>query len=55
MRQLSLGDGIDADAISANYANCVLTVTIPVADKAKARRVEVSAAPVHASIEAAAT
>jgi HSP20 family protein len=55
MRQLSLGDGIDADAISATYANGVLTVTIPVADKAKARRIEVSAAPEHASIEAAAS
>jgi HSP20 family protein len=55
MRQLSLGDDIDADAISATYANGVLTVTIPVAEKAKPRRIEVSAAPEHASIEATAS
>ena len=42
MRQLSLGDGIDADRISATYTNGVLTVTIPVAEKARARRIEVA-------------
>jgi len=41
LRQLSLGDGIDADAIAASYENGVLTVTIPVADKAKPRRVQI--------------
>lgn len=44
MRQLSLGDGIDAENITADYSNGVLTVTIPVAEKAKPRRIEVSAA-----------
>jgi HSP20 family protein len=41
MRQLALGDGVDASGISANYANGVLTVTIPVAEKAKPRRIQV--------------
>jgi HSP20 family protein len=43
MRQLSLGDGVDADHISATYHNGVLTVSIPVAEKAKSRRIQVSA------------
>jgi HSP20 family protein len=43
MRQLSLGDGVDADQISATYHNGVLTVSIPVAEKAKPRRIQVSA------------
>jgi HSP20 family protein len=41
LRQLSLGDGIDTDAIGASYENGVLTVTIPVADKAKPRKVQI--------------
>jgi HSP20 family protein len=44
MRQLSLGDGLDADRIEAAYENGVLSVTIPVAEKAKPRRIEVQAA-----------
>lgn len=43
LRQLSLGDGIDAERIAASYDNGVLTVTIPVAEKAKPRRIEVGA------------
>jgi HSP20 family protein len=42
LRQLSLGDGIDAEHIKADYANGVLTVTIPVAERAKPRRIEVA-------------
>ena len=41
-RQLSLGEGIDTEAISATYDNGVLSVTIPVAERAKPRRIEVS-------------
>lgn len=44
LRQLSLGDGVDAENISADYANGVLTVTIPVAERAKPRRIQVAAA-----------
>lgn len=50
MRQLSLGDGIDTDRISAAYENGVLTVTIPVAEKAKARRIEVAPGAGHKTI-----
>ena len=41
-RQLSLGDGIDASGIAATYESGVLTVTIPVAERAKPRRIEVA-------------
>lgn len=42
LRQLNLGQGIDTDRITANYSNGVLSVTIPVSEKAKPRKVEVS-------------
>jgi HSP20 family protein len=53
-RQLSLGEGIDSDKISASYENGVLSVTIPVAERAKPRRIEVSSlgAGEHRTIEA---
>lgn len=41
-RQLSLGEGVDASKITATYENGVLTITIPLAEKAKARRIEVA-------------
>ena len=41
-RQLFLGDSLDADRIEATYTNGVLTVRLPVADKAKPRKVEIS-------------
>lgn len=40
-RQLTVGRGLDLDAISATYDDGVLTLTIPVAAEAKPRRVEV--------------
>lgn len=43
MRQVSLGDGIDAGAITATYDNGVLALTIPLAEVAKPRRIEVQA------------
>lgn len=42
LRQLSLGQGIDTDRISANYVNGVLSVTIPVSEKAKPRKIAVA-------------
>jgi len=42
MRQLALGDGIDADRIGATYENGVLTLTLPVAEKAKPRRIDIA-------------
>ncbi|WP_410676339.1 Hsp20/alpha crystallin family protein [Amycolatopsis sp. cmx-4-68] len=41
-RQLLLGDTLDADHITAAYDAGVLTVRIPVVEKAKPRRIEVS-------------
>ncbi|HEY9417162.1 MAG TPA: Hsp20/alpha crystallin family protein [Pseudonocardia sp.] len=40
-RQLFLGDALDTDRIAANYAAGVLTLRIPVAEKAKPRRIEI--------------
>ncbi|MCK6080042.1 Hsp20/alpha crystallin family protein [Microbacterium sp. EYE_5] len=44
LRQLNLGQGIDTEAITATYDNGVLSVTIPVSEKAKPRKVAVQAA-----------
>lgn len=40
-RQLSLGQGLDASRIQATYQNGVLSLTIPVAEQAKPRKVAV--------------
>ena len=42
MRRLSLGQDIDADHIAATYQNGVLTVTLPVAERANPRRIQVT-------------
>ena len=44
-RQLSLGEGVDAENLTASYADGVLQVTIPVSPKTQARRVEITHAP----------
>lgn len=41
-RQLVLGDNLDLDRIDAAYDNGVLRLVIPVAEKAKPRKIEVS-------------
>jgi HSP20 family protein len=41
-RQLLLGDTLDPDRLQATYEHGVLTITIPVAEQAKPRRIEVS-------------
>jgi HSP20 family protein len=41
-RQLFLGEGLDAEHVDASYDNGVLTVTVPVAEQAKPRKVEIS-------------
>lgn len=41
VRQLSLGDGLDVDKIHASYENGVLSLTIPVAEKARPRKIVV--------------
>lgn len=52
LRQISLGENVDTDAISATYNNGVLTVTIPVAERAKPRRIEVTAESAAQTIDA---
>jgi HSP20 family protein len=41
LRQFSVGEGIDSDAITAHYDNGVLSLVIPVSEKAKPRKIEV--------------
>lgn len=41
-RQLFLGESLDREHITANYENGVLTLTIPVAEEAKPRKVEIT-------------
>ncbi|WP_378145298.1 Hsp20/alpha crystallin family protein [Cnuibacter sp. UC19_7] len=41
LRQLSLGDGLDVERISASYENGVLSVVIPVSERAKPRKIAV--------------
>ncbi|KII00044.1 heat-shock protein Hsp20 [Streptomonospora alba] len=41
-RQLFLGETLDADNISAEYTDGVLTLRVPVAEKAKPRKINVS-------------
>ena len=41
-RQLMLGDQLDTDRIDAGYDRGVLTLTIPVAERAKPRKVEIT-------------
>ncbi len=41
-RQLFLGDTLDPDRIEARYEHGVLTLTIPVAEAAKPRKVEIT-------------
>ena len=54
VRRLTLGDGVDTENISADYSNGVLTVSIPVAERAKPRKVAVVGAPAAEVVEPAA-
>ena len=51
-RQLFLGETLDTDHLEARYDAGVLTLTIPVAERAKPRRIEVSAGNGSDAIEA---
>jgi HSP20 family protein len=42
-RQLILGDNVDLDKISANYHDGVLALQIPVAERAKPRKIAIEA------------
>ena len=54
LRQLNLGQGVDTEGIAARYENGVLSVTIPVIERARPRKIEVvsgeSAEPVRSSV-----
>lgn len=50
-RRLRVPDWVDADTVTADYVDGVLTVHLPLADKAKPRRVQVNAASTATQIE----
>ncbi|MBB5632844.1 HSP20 family protein [Cryobacterium mesophilum] len=54
LRRLNLGDGIDTEHISAAYDNGVLSVMIPVSEKAKPRKVAVQSGAASTPVEVAA-
>jgi HSP20 family protein len=43
LRQLNVGDGIDTEGISAHYDNGVLSLMIPMSERAKPRKVAITA------------
>jgi HSP20 family protein len=51
-RQLFLGDTLDADQIQASYHDGVLRLTIPVAEKAKPRRITIASSEEKTAINA---
>src|SRR3954462_11975114 len=50
-RQLVLGRSLDTERLEASYHDGVLTVSIPVAEKARARKIQVSRADIPAQVE----
>jgi len=54
-RQLFLGNTLDTEAIDARYDNGVLSLTIPVSEKAKARKVEIGNGKAKEAITASAS
>ncbi|OKL53262.1 heat-shock protein Hsp20 [Bowdeniella nasicola] len=50
-RQIGLGLGVASDKIEATYADGVLTLTIPVAEEAKPRKIQVNHATAPQTIE----
>src|SRR6266699_5498351 len=44
-RQLTLGEGVDSENLTAGYTDGVLHLTVPVSPKTQARRVEITNAP----------
>ncbi|MFC3300862.1 Hsp20/alpha crystallin family protein [Arthrobacter agilis] len=54
LRQLNLGQGIDTEGIAARYENGVLSVTIPVSERAKPRKIEIMTGESATSVEATA-
>ena len=52
LRQLTLGKDIDTEGISAHYENGVLSVMLPVLEKAKPRKIAVATAADRAQVTA---
>ena len=52
-RQLFLGDTLDSDKLAASYEAGVLTLRIPIAEKAKPRKVEITTSEPRKEIKAA--
>ena len=50
-RQLTLGTGLDLSGIAAYYTDGVLTITIPVAEEAKPRKIKVATNSASTQIE----
>ncbi len=50
-RQLTLGTGLDLSGISADYTDGVLTISIPVAEEAKPRKIKVATNSASTPIE----
>jgi HSP20 family protein len=50
-RQLTVGRGVSLDDITATYADGVLTLTIPVAEEAKPRRIQIQRGEEQTAIE----
>ena len=50
-RQLILGDNLDLDNVSANYREGVLTLAVPVAERAKPRKIAVESTDSQRTIE----
>ena len=54
-RRLTLGDGLDLDNIAATWQDGVLTLTIPVAEAAKPRRIQITTAGEDRVLEGSST
>lgn len=54
-RRIMLSDALDLDRLSASTSNGVLTIRIPVAERSKPRRIEVSSTPEDQAIETSST
>ncbi|MDQ0642818.1 Hsp20/alpha crystallin family protein [Microbacterium murale] len=52
LRQFTLGDGVDLEGISASYESGVLSVIIPVSERAKPRKIEIESREHRQSIDA---
>lgn len=52
LRQFTLGEGVDLDKISASYESGVLSVIIPVSERAKPRKIDVESRDSRQAIDA---